>query len=605
MSSDANAGHSGSTEGRMLHRLGMTEAYDQAVLTTAARADSVAPVVTTQGDLDRAPRLATLNWLMWLSVLLATVPIVAAVVRALTTDWMPVGDNAYFTVRSRDVLTQHHPLVGAWSSGSHAIDASVNNLGPLQLDLLAPFTKLAPVAGTATGVGLVQLAALVGIAVTLRRLAGPLVVILAMAVSTGIAWTLGSALLVETRQHHYLVLPFLCFLVLVWALSSGAVWALPWAAFVGSLLLQTHLTYAYLVVGLMLWALVGFGFHARRARAETDEWSAHRRRLLRWGGVTLVVLLLSWIQPIIDQFFGTGNLGNVLRASGSGESLPGGRAVRLVATVVATPPWWARPGFTDFDPQEGLATAASTALGFAVVGPLLLGVAWLAWRTGSRLALAGVGTALVGVLLAIISAASIPAGGFGFHAGNYRWLWPISAFVMLAIASGVALGTGPPRPPHRSSRAWLVPAGVLAATTVFAALSIPAAYHAGDKENERRMPTAARLIDQLDDFNPDDFDIDGPVFYDRRDVFFGEPYTYTVLFKLQELGIEFTVDDDDVHRFGRQRRDDGQASHTLTFVWGEAARDVPEGAHRVAFVPGQRDTETVGLLLSSRSAEDT
>ena len=54
----------------------------------------------------------------------------------------PTGDDAYFTVRSRDVLTAHHPLLGAWSSGSLDLETPINNLGPIQLDLLAPFTRL-------------------------------------------------------------------------------------------------------------------------------------------------------------------------------------------------------------------------------------------------------------------------------------------------------------------------------------------------------------------------------------------------------------------------------------------------------------------------------
>ena len=67
---------------------------------------------------------------------------------------MPIGDAAYFTVRSRDVLTSHSPLLGAWSSGSAVVGVPVNNLGPLQLDLLAPFTKIssrtsAPAVGSA------------------------------------------------------------------------------------------------------------------------------------------------------------------------------------------------------------------------------------------------------------------------------------------------------------------------------------------------------------------------------------------------------------------------------------------------------------------------
>ena len=72
---------------------------------------------------------------------------------------MPVGDAAYFTVRSRDVLTAHHPLLGAWSSGSSVVGVPVNNLGPLQLDLLAPFTKVAPYLGTGIGAALANAAA--------------------------------------------------------------------------------------------------------------------------------------------------------------------------------------------------------------------------------------------------------------------------------------------------------------------------------------------------------------------------------------------------------------------------------------------------------------
>lgn len=527
---------------------------------------------------------------MWLSVLIATIPVVAAVIRALATGWMPVGDNAYFTVRSRDVLTQHHPLLGAWSSGSHAVEANVNNLGPLQLDMLAPFTKIAPVAGTAIGVGVVQLAAVIGIALTLRRLAGPVVVMLAMAVATGVAWSLGSAMLVETRQHHYLVLPFLCFLVLVWAVSAGAVWALPWTAFVGSLLLQTHLTYGYLVAGLTLWALVGLGAHVGKVRRDPEQWSEQRRGLLRHGAITVAVVLVCWVQPMIDQFVGTGNLGNVLRSSGSGDGLAASTAIRLVATVVAVPPWWARPSFVDFDPEGGLVGATSAALGFAIVGALLGGAAWLSRRAGSRVGVMAIATAAIATLVAVINTASIPEGNVGFHAGNYRWLWPISAFVLLAILTGVVLGVRPTSTSHAMPgrvRTYLVPAVVVASMAVLAMLSIPAAYHAGDEENgARRMAITAQLIDQMDDL-----DVDGPLVYDRRDVFFGEPYTYPVLFKLQELGIEFTVHEQDVLRFGTKRRERGQASHTLKFVWGDAARDLPSDALRVVFVPGIDDEE--------------
>ena len=94
---------------------------------------------------------------------------------------MPVGDAAYFTVRSRDVLTAHHPLLGAWSSGSSVVGVPVNNLGPLQLDLLAPFTRVAPYLGTGIGAALANAAAVTAVWVAARRLLGPWRVVAVMA----------------------------------------------------------------------------------------------------------------------------------------------------------------------------------------------------------------------------------------------------------------------------------------------------------------------------------------------------------------------------------------------------------------------------------------
>ena len=59
--------------------------------------------------------------LEWAGLAAALVPFVVAVARAAFKEWMPVGDAAYFTVRSADVLTAHHPLLGAWSSGSSIV----------------------------------------------------------------------------------------------------------------------------------------------------------------------------------------------------------------------------------------------------------------------------------------------------------------------------------------------------------------------------------------------------------------------------------------------------------------------------------------------------
>ena len=96
-----------------------------------------------------------------LVVAVSVLPVVVAFVRATISGWVPLGDNAYFTVRLRDVLTEHHPLLGAWSSGSANTGELVNSLGPLQLDLLAIPVRIDADVGTALGVSLINAAALV------------------------------------------------------------------------------------------------------------------------------------------------------------------------------------------------------------------------------------------------------------------------------------------------------------------------------------------------------------------------------------------------------------------------------------------------------------
>ena len=144
--------------------------------------------------------------------------------------WVPLFDAAYFTVRSRDVATAHNPLVGAWSMGSREVGAWINNLGPLQLDVLAPFTKLDPYWGIAAGVAATNIAAIVGVWLASRRIVGPIGVVGAMAATVLLELNEGSLMLIEARQQLALVLPMWCTLWLAAAAWTGRAWALPWLA---------------------------------------------------------------------------------------------------------------------------------------------------------------------------------------------------------------------------------------------------------------------------------------------------------------------------------------------------------------------------------------
>ena len=73
------------------------------------------------GRPDRSRRLSVV------ALVLALVPLVAALVHAFGT-WTAVGDNALITLRSLDVLTRDHPLLGTWTSASRTVGFDVNNI---------------------------------------------------------------------------------------------------------------------------------------------------------------------------------------------------------------------------------------------------------------------------------------------------------------------------------------------------------------------------------------------------------------------------------------------------------------------------------------------
>jgi hypothetical protein len=61
--------------------------------------------------------LTVADWLFAITVVAAVVPIAVATARAMHRGWVPVGDNAFFTVRARDVFTlEHLPLLGTCST---------------------------------------------------------------------------------------------------------------------------------------------------------------------------------------------------------------------------------------------------------------------------------------------------------------------------------------------------------------------------------------------------------------------------------------------------------------------------------------------------------
>ncbi|MGI8797393.1 MAG: hypothetical protein ACR2IR_12570 [Acidimicrobiia bacterium] len=548
----------------------------------------------------------------------ALVPVVVAAARGISHEWVPAGDSALIAVRSRDVLSAHPPLLGLWASTSFNLPFDINHPGPLLFDLLAAPARLFDRgAGLVLGVAALNAASLVGIAVVAWRRGGPLLTTAGVAVAALLSWSMGSEILYEPWHAHSILLPFLLFLFLVWALTCGDLAALPWTAVVGSLVLQTNASYGLLVPALAGWGLAGLILEMRRSRRDNAaEWPRLSRRLRRTGLLTFVLVGLCWAQPLVEELTGKGegNLTRLVRSlSESTETLGRVDGSRLFSNVVALPPWWFRPSMRDAFPFSPFGTplpskelaAASLAALFAV----LLLCAWNARSRSDPVAFRAVATAGFLVVVGLATAAHAPRFRFGTAAYQTRWLWPLAAFVWFAVIVTLVRR-------FAASPSWsFAVAGTLTLVTVVVAAANLPTSNQGTNVPSRSVAVARRLVAQLQPVRDD-----GPVQFQTFGTVF-DPYGPAVVAELRRLGVPFVVGRKDqigVRQFGRDRRFRGEddLDAVVIVVTGDLVRETPLSSRRVALVEGlttkeQRELEALkrrigahirsdGLLLNER-----
>lgn len=542
---------------------------------------------------ERPPGLPACAWLFRAAVALALLPVVVATARAVARGWLPVGDNAYFAIRARDVLTEHHPLLGTWTSASMSAGTHFNNPGPLLFDVFALPAKLLGGAGVAVGAALLNCLAILGIAVVARRRGGPLLGVWAMAVTAGLSWTMGSELLFDPWQPHSLLLTSLLLVFLAWSLACGEVAALPWAVAVASLVVQTHLSYVIIVASLGVWAAVALVTSLRRRRREVADRLALLRRTRRSLAVSAVVLALCWAQPLLEQVTGegTGNLTRLATSAGSSPETVGPElGSRLVAQVVALPPWWLRPSFERAllpaedgveSVREGirlprLPSPALAATSLVAVGAALLGCVALAARRRDRAGVAAAVTATVGLLSGLVTAASLPLGFVGIAPHQFRWLWPLAAFTTFAIVACLLRAVADGR------RATAATALGTVVVLVLAGATLPTHnVGAGPADDDWAIPVVREL-----DTGMEALEGEGPLLIDMRGIRFAEPYSGPVMAGLQRRGIPFVVDDEGmVRQLGPARRA-GPDAQRLVIREGDATQLVPWGERRAVLVEG-------------------
>ena len=534
------------------------------------------------------PRRRLESRLLVASVVAAVVPVVTAAVRAIANGWIPAGDNAFFPIRARDVFTiAHLPLLGVWSSASQTSGFNFNHPGPLLFDLGAlPVRLFGGSAGTVVTIALINALSIVGIAVFATRRGGPVVGTLATAVTATLCWTMGSEVLFEPWNPHSVLLPFLFFLVLVWAVSCGDLLALPFAAGVGSLVAESHLSYSVLVPVLGVMAVLLLVLRLRAdGRREAEHPPARWRTAWPYSAAAAVVLVVCWIQPLIEQFTSTGDGNLTLLARSATESRAPtagfGFGASAVAAVATLPPWWFRPSFSNtFRPgwdapslTTALASLAVLAVVFAVCG-------WVARRHRDHVSWSALAVAAAAMLLGIVTAARSPETVFGkFQIHTLRWAWPVAAFVFLAVGIVVV------RRLTSVVRSVALVGTFAVVTVVFAALTLPTAnIGLGPTSFTYALPAIRQLDKQMGALEGQ-----GPFLID--DVFrgaFADPYGAAVLAELQRRGVEFVAADHGLVRlFGPARRFSGRnARSALLLRISDATRTPPPGTHRVVLAEG-------------------
>ncbi len=528
-------------------------------------------------------------WVAVAMVVLACLPIVVATIRAITHHWVPLGDDGLLALRVQDVFSRHVPLLGSASSASFAAPKPLNNAGALYPDLLSvPVWILGSAVGTAIGVALVNIGSVAVIGTVAWRRAGLVGVALATLVTGILAWSMGSELLYDIWQPHALLIPFLAFLFTIWAVVAADFAILPVAVFVGSLLMQTHLTYGYLTPALLVTALVGGWWHGRSA--------TERPRFGFWIMVAVIVGLVAWTQPLIEQV--TTHDGNMSRLVHEIQDPPkqvvgNDGALRLTATVLTHPPFWFRDSFGDtFRPPgtpygstattidgTGAVGTGAAVVGLGIVAAVIAGAFLIARRRRDTTVVSLLAVAAVASVVSWYTASKVTTDIVGVAPHQFRFLWPLAAFLTFGIALAAARL-------FASARALRVVTAVAAAGVLVVTIADLPTYAATagpqldesvnhvQRDLDRQMGAAAR-------YAPLDLAWDA--------LRFGEPYSGALMAELRRRDIEFVTRDKYLARqLGPTRASNGHdATDKIFYRTGDVALSPKLGPFtRIAFHDG-------------------
>ncbi len=460
------------------------------------RRSPLAPVLHRQLD---PRRWTTTDQLVALAVLAALIAPVIAVVRAISQDWAPSGDDATIALRAADILDGRLPITGMRSTSGDGIDVnlSTHHLGPLHFYLLALPLALTggASAGIAIGGGVIAAITSALSVVWARRLGGALGVVVFTAGLLLTQWAIGPEAIFRPLNPYAPLLPTYLALILLWAIARGDHRALPPFVVAVSLIAQGNLAFVPLALaltagaaGILLWPRL------RRTARLTGRPRRRSRTLRRLHGWSIGFGLAAWL-PVIAELFAhnPNNLQQLVKwaTSGTGSPIGLGAGLQHLSLIAPTPGGFRRS-------SEELLTQGST-LGTAVGFLLLLLLATISsgWRIpqGRASSASPARIALLANLAMIATASRLPE----WPAAPYwivTWL-PVAAFTWAALVwRGLAYLEN--ATPHLAPRL----ARPLSAALVVGGVAASALALSPNWAESRTMTATARAA--VDDLGPGD-----------------------------------------------------------------------------------------------------
>lgn len=408
------------------------------------------PALTESSEAVDAPIEAMPTFSLWCERLAYAVLVVVIVLfswKAATLDWKAAGDLSVLRLRALDVGTSNTPLVGPYSRFQW------NHPGPSLSFAFAPWVRLFGTSGVGILIGAfaVNLAAMFGAAWVARRSSNELFFVTSIVLAVFVL-LLQSGELLNPWNPFVVVMPLFAALIAAWGTLRGDRVAAVVLVVAASFAIQGHIGTAPL--GVLALVMGGGGLLYAIARSAGED----RRGFITTSLIAIGVLFVCWIPPLLDQFFGTGNLGRLVRFQFTAtESSTGLRFALDQMTRLLTFP----PGR-----QVGFVLDVGTGPVVPWMAIALLAATFVAWKKGWRDRLQLALIAWLSVLVTGLALSGIKGIAFPYV---FRWSWAMVLVVWIACAwVGVSLLLE-----YAPVRRWftagasLVLAGLLGALLVF------------------------------------------------------------------------------------------------------------------------------------------